>query len=138
VVKGGARDPPPIEVVLATSSGSRNQLLSSSSTNEEDMDDDFSIKVSDQGYGMCRRSMSRIWTYLHTTADRKTQEALLRGGSQEIGASAPMAGFGYGLPLSRLHARHFGGDLQLVSMRGYGTDAYLFLSKLGDNALNLE
>lgn len=32
--------------------------------------------------------------------------------------NAPMAGFGYGLPLSRLYARFFGGDLRLISMEG--------------------
>jgi pyruvate dehydrogenase kinase 2/3/4 len=46
---------------------------------------------------------------------------------------APLAGFGYGLPLSRLYARYFGGDLKLISMDGHGTDAYLLLSKLSDS-----
>jgi pyruvate dehydrogenase kinase 2/3/4 len=46
----------------------------------------------------------------------------------------PLAGLGYGLPLSRLFARYFGGDLQLISMEGYGTDAFLHLRNVGDAA----
>jgi len=42
-----------------------------------------------------------------------------------------MAGLGFGLPLSRLYARYFGGDLRIVSMPGYGVDAFLYLKGLG-------
>lgn len=30
-----------------------------------------------------------------------------------------LAGYGYGLPISRLYARYFGGDLQIISMEGW-------------------
>ena len=45
--------------------------------------------------------------------------------------TAPLAGYGVGLPLSRLYARYFGGDLQLLSMEGFGTDVFLHLNRLG-------
>ncbi len=49
-----------------------------------------------------------------------------------------MCGFGYGLPISRLFARFLGGDLQVISMHGYGTDSFLWLHKLEKLERNLE
>jgi [3-methyl-2-oxobutanoate dehydrogenase (acetyl-transferring)] kinase len=43
-----------------------------------------------------------------------------------------IAGLGFGLPLSRLYARYFGGDLHLVNMPGYGVDAFMNLKRLED------
>ena len=45
----------------------------------------------------------------------------------------PFPGLGYGLPISRAYARYFGGDLSLVPMEGWGTDAFLHLSRLYDH-----
>ncbi|KAF8636519.1 hypothetical protein AX17_003332 [Amanita inopinata Kibby_2008] len=38
-----------------------------------------------------------------------------------------IAGLGYGLPMSRLYARYFGGSLDLLSLEGWGTDVVLKL-----------
>lgn len=35
-------------------------------------------------------------------------------------ANDPLSGMGIGLPVSRLYARHFGGDLGMLSLQGYG------------------
>ena len=45
-----------------------------------------------------------------------------------------MAGYGYGLPLARLYARSFGGDLIVIPMEGHGTDAFLYLNKIDESS----
>jgi pyruvate dehydrogenase kinase 2/3/4 len=91
--------------------------------------EDVTIKVSDEGGGIPRSGISRIWTYLYTTA---AAPVLDPGSPYYNDFQAPLAGLGYGLPISRLYARYFGGDLQVISMEGYGTDAYLHLKRLGN------
>lgn len=79
--------------------------------------EDITIKISDEGGGIPRSALPVIWTYLYTTMSDEGLEATIESSDFK----APMAGFGYGLPLSRLYARYFGGDLRLISMDGYGT-----------------
>mmetsp|Transcript_29363 Transcript_29363/g.34569 ORF Transcript_29363/g.34569 Transcript_29363/m.34569 type:complete len:411 (+) Transcript_29363:109-1341(+) len=92
--------------------------------------EDVVIKISDEGGGICRSNMSRIWSYLFTTADPEVQKSML-GGSTDFSTSSPLAGLGYGLPIARTYVRYFGGDLKLMSMEGYGTDAYVYLTRVG-------
>ncbi|CEH15983.1 mitochondrial pyruvate dehydrogenase [Ceraceosorus bombacis] len=92
--------------------------------------EDITIKISDEGGGIPRSEMSLVWTYMYTTA----QSEDLDPDFQASDFKAPMAGFGYGLPLARLYARYFGGDLKLISMEGYGTDVYLHLNRLSSSA----
>jgi len=87
-------------------------------------DEDATIKVSDEGGGIPRSEMDNIWTYLYTTAETPTAVDSDHGGDP---TEVPLAGLGYGLPLSRVYARYFGGDLNVISMEGYGTDCYLHL-----------
>ncbi|KDQ09050.1 hypothetical protein BOTBODRAFT_179382 [Botryobasidium botryosum FD-172 SS1] len=91
--------------------------------------EDITIKISDEGGGIPRSAIPLIWTYMYTTMEAQ-------GIDQDFHDSdfkAPMAGFGYGLPLSRLYARYFGGDLRLISMEGYGTDVYIHLNRLSSS-----
>lgn len=75
--------------------------------------EDVTIKVSDEGGGIRRSGLPRIWTYLYSTAKNPVDVANLDDDSPSV-----LAGYGYGLPISRLYARYFGGDLQLISMDG--------------------
>jgi pyruvate dehydrogenase kinase 2/3/4 len=77
--------------------------------------------------------MQKIWSYLYTTATTPVEIQKLHD-YPDFGKDAPLAGFGFGLPISRLYSQYFGGDLQVMSMEGYGTDAYLFLHRVGDIA----
>ncbi|KAF8017684.1 hypothetical protein BT93_H2777 [Corymbia citriodora subsp. variegata] len=91
--------------------------------------EDVTIKVSDEGGGIPRSGLPKIFTYLYSTAKNPLDENSDLGTADNV----TMAGYGYGLPISRLYAQYFGGDLQIISMEGYGTDAYLHLSRLGDS-----
>lgn len=77
--------------------------------------EDITIKISDEGGGIPRSSIPLVWTYMYTTVD---QTPNLDPDFNKSDFKAPMAGFGYGLPISRLYARYFGGDLKLISMEG--------------------
>ena len=92
------------------------------------------IKVSDEGGGIRRSNISRIWSYLFTTANPAILESMLGTGSEirDFDTASPLAGLGYGLPISRNYARYFGGDLIIMSMEGYGTDSFIYLPRLKD------
>lgn len=78
--------------------------------------EDITIKISDEGGGIPRSAIPLVWTYMYTTVDSTPS---LDPDFDKSDFKAPMAGFGYGLPISRLYARYFGGDLKLISMEGY-------------------
>mmetsp|Transcript_38843 Transcript_38843/g.85066 ORF Transcript_38843/g.85066 Transcript_38843/m.85066 type:complete len:419 (-) Transcript_38843:7-1263(-) len=88
------------------------------------------IRVRDQAGGIPVEVGEGVWSYMHWCAarehrakhrpseaskDEKIEEAMIGGG---------------GLPLSRQFARYLGGDLEIRSLPGFGTDARLFLPRL--------
>jgi len=120
----------------------------------------FSIRIRDQGGGVSLENMARIFSYAFTTAGRDAKGQHDNGeigGSyttQELGGSATIdsevslfaditgksletgmgtiAGLGYGLPMSKLYARYFGGSLDLISLEGWGSDVFLQLRCLDE------
>ena len=55
-------------------------------------------------------------------------------GQMQMGSAAPLAGYGYGLPLSRLYARYFNGDLTMSSIEGFGTEVFIYLQAIESEA----
>uniref|UniRef100_A0A673BNY9 Protein-serine/threonine kinase n=1 Tax=Sphaeramia orbicularis TaxID=375764 RepID=A0A673BNY9_9TELE len=88
--------------------------------------EDMSIRVSDKGGGVPFRRIENLFSYMYSTAP-----------APQIGeyTRPPLAGFGYGLPISRLYAKYFQGDLQLYSMEGHGTDAVIYLKALSTDSI---
>ncbi|XP_030076273.1 pyruvate dehydrogenase kinase, isozyme 2 [Microcaecilia unicolor] len=87
--------------------------------------EDVAIKMSDRGGGVPLRKIERLFSYMYSTAPTP----------QPGTGGTPLAGFGYGLPISRLYAKYFQGDLQLYSMEGFGTDAVVYLKALSTDSV---
>ena len=97
--------------------------------------EDVTIRVSDQGGGIPRKMTDTLFEYLYTTAPTPQFTSSCDVPSHSgIGTPAPIAGHGYGLPLSRLYARYFNGDLTLSSIEGYGTEVFVYLQALESEA----
>ena len=88
-LREGTDDPADVRVVVAD--GEDNE--------------DVALKVSDEGGGIARSDLRKVWSYLYTTASKDVQA---RGFSEDASdfSGAPLAGLGYGLPISRAYARH--------------------------------
>jgi len=114
-------------------------------------EDELTIRIADRGGGIPQDVLENIWRYGFTTvADSSENDDMggnpmsdfsnafgsfghFRGGEDSVAKTDndnPMAGLGFGLPLSRMYARFFGGDLQLTVIPGFGTDTYLHLSSV--------
>ena len=103
------------------------------------------IRIRDRGGGISPEVLPSIWAYSFTTfADelatdvRSTSGTSGNGNTDALNAisgaggdSSSLAGLGYGLPLGRAYAEHFGGGVQVQSLWGWGTDVYLKLKGLG-------
>jgi pyruvate dehydrogenase kinase 2/3/4 len=140
--KNPATPPPPIEVTIC------------------EAPQHIIIRISDQGGGIPRDDLPYLWSFSKGPHREKRLENLgqvpkMAATMQELhiqdelgradlktpsyGSSLssltsrpPNLRLGMGLPLSRVYAEYWAGSLELHSLEGYGVDAFLQISKLGN------
>jgi pyruvate dehydrogenase kinase 2/3/4 len=104
------------------------------------------MRFSDSGGGIPPNMLPEIWSFTKT----QRRDTLLKNlnkvprlaatmqelrGSSSLGSLAirqPNLRLGIGLPMSKVYAEYWAGSLQLHNLEGYGVDAFLQISKLGN------
>jgi len=122
--------------------------------------EDVTIKLCDYGGGVPRSRTNNIFTFAHSTLGQIPQPVPATAAANASGEGAkgkksyvipPLGNScdfdghspvgrelrGFGLPLTRIYARYFGGELTVKSMEGHGLDVYLYLPVLGSACENL-
>jgi len=90
--------------------------------------EDLTILISDLGGGVPRSKLSHLFHYMYSTAPKPQSDSNLDA------KITPIAGLGYGLPIARLYAKYFQGNLSLASVEGLGTWAYISIKAVAENA----
>lgn len=120
------------------------------------------IRISDQGGGIDREILPYLWSFVkgprrQTRLQNLERVPKLAGTMQELRYADPVMAadaerhgekrssslsalsgrqpdlrLGMGLPLSRIYAEYWAGSLEIHSLEGYGIDAFLQISKLGN------
>ncbi|KAL2863309.1 protein kinase PKP2 [Aspergillus lucknowensis] len=117
------------------------------------------IRVSDQGGGIPREILPYLWSFnkgphsklrlenlgqvpamaatlqeLSVSKETKhaDKETFREGSLDTLTSRLPDLRLGIGLPMSRVYAEYWAGSLELHSLEGYGVDAFLQISKLGN------
>lgn len=137
--KDSSEPPPPIEVLVC------------------ETPQHVIMRISDQGGGLPRELLPYLWSFSKgprtqsrlenlervpamaatmqelKVSERKSDQAGYHEGSLEALTSRhPNLRLGMGLPMSRVYAEYWAGSLEMHSLEGYGVDAFLQISKLGN------
>eukprot|EP00042_Codosiga_hollandica_P025942 m.119140 g.119140 ORF g.119140 m.119140 type:complete len:388 (+) comp52042_c0_seq1:129-1292(+) len=90
--------------------------------------DEVTIKIHDQGGGIPSDKLPDVWEYAYTTiAEQPQAETQEDGLHTYVMSGKSMAGEGFGLPMARVYCRYFGGDLEMSSIFGFGSEVTIRL-----------
>jgi pyruvate dehydrogenase kinase 2/3/4 len=105
---------------------------------------DVYFRVSDQGGGMSKERYDCLWSYQSRaqTGDFNDFKQVQKVPTSIDGRASQASKMGHrhlgiGLTMSRIYAEYWGGELQVITMDGHGTDAYVRIPRLGTNTENL-
>mmetsp|Transcript_56051 Transcript_56051/g.156167 ORF Transcript_56051/g.156167 Transcript_56051/m.156167 type:complete len:390 (+) Transcript_56051:264-1433(+) len=99
------------------------------------------IKISDQGGGLPKHLQNEAWKYGWSTVSEEehvTLDPATWPGSPLAQRRRELAGYGFGLPLTRLYAQYFGGELFMQVLPGHGTSMYILLNHLKEGTPSTE
>ena len=154
VERGKEREP--IEVTIAASPSTRGSMPNTAESTQapqtlesagppstsDETTSCVTIRIRDRGGGISPDILPNIWAYSFTTFGEDEALDVSNGNIDALNAisgagadSSSLAGLGYGLPLGRAYAEHFGGGIAVQSLWGWGTDVYLNLRGLGKDIL---
>eukprot|EP00439_Symbiodinium_sp_Y106_P001599 s1126_g1.t1 len=127
LVKNAARASIERVQTSADRNGGRAEIPSMNVTVPEEVgiwDHERSVKLADRGTGMNRSVLGKAFSYFYSSVKARPTVA---AEVSDFDRRMPLAGFGFGLPISRVMARYFAGDVDVNSIPGQGTDVYIYL-----------
>ncbi|KAI9491428.1 branched-chain alpha-ketoacid dehydrogenase [Zychaea mexicana] len=102
-------------------------------------DADVLFRISDQGGGMSASIYNQIWSYGQRPHARfgnfRNVSQLAARITEHDQVTVPL---GIGLPMSRVYTEYWGGNINIVTMDGWGTDAYVRVPRFGTQLENLD
>ncbi|KAJ2844222.1 [Pyruvate dehydrogenase (acetyl-transferring)] kinase 2, mitochondrial, partial [Coemansia brasiliensis] len=102
---------------------------------------DIVVRVSDQSGGISPNILPYIWSFTHPLKARNLHNfrsvPRMEARMDEADVVSPLTAFGFGLPMSRVYAKYWGGNVTVHSLPGYGVDAYVQMPRLGNAVENI-
>ncbi|KAG2171662.1 hypothetical protein INT43_008042, partial [Umbelopsis isabellina] len=100
---------------------------------------DIMFRVSDQAGGIPHEVFKTLWSYSHAPTGFENFKKIKKLGGSMAEREQQVYGekLGFGLPMSKVYAEYWGGELSVMTMDGLGTDAYVRIPRLGNQAENL-
>lgn len=111
-------------------SNKKNKLIK---INIIDLDDYINIRIEDNGIGIKKENLDKIWLYSYSTDPLDPKNII---DEEDFSYKTPLSGFGYGLPISKIYLDFFSSIICIDSEYQKGTQLNLFIKKFNLSKLH--